>query len=195
MGWVQYANLDPALQRVVTKMRAGTASPPVRTLGGYYIMFLRQVRTSPGLGGGDAMVKLSQFHVPAPKGGGAAALQGLRNQLVAATRNMKSCAELEAAGAQSGSLMSGSLGEMKLTSLPDAMQQVLSDLKVGQPSGPIPTGGGLAVLMICERTDETLDMDKVRDDIRKKLVQNRLSVASQRKLRDLRRDAFVDVRI
>ena len=195
MGWVQYANLDPALQRVVTKMRAGTASNPVRTLGGYYIMFLRKVRTSPGLGGGDAVVKLSQFHVPAPKGSGAAALQNLNNQLVATTRNMKSCAELEAAGAQSGSLMSGSLGEMKLTSLPDPMQQVLSDLKVGQPSAPIPTGGGLAVLMICERTDETLDMDKVRDDIRKKLVQNRLSVASQRKLRDLRRDAFVDVRL
>jgi len=195
MGWVQYANLDPALQRVITKMRAGTASPPVRTLGGYYIMFLRKIRTSPGLGGGDAMVKLSQFHVPAPKGGSAAALQNLSNQLVAATRNMKSCAELEAAGAQSGSLMSGSLGEMKLTSLPDAMQQVLGDLKVGQPSAPIPTGGGLAVLMICERTDESVNMEKVRDDIRNKLVQNRLSVASQRKLRDLRRDAFVDTRI
>lgn len=195
MGWVQYANLDPALQRVITKMRAGTASPPVRTLGGYYIMFLRKIRTSPGLGGGDAMVKLSQFHVPAPKGSNAAALQGLSNQLIAATRNMKSCAELEAAGAQSGSLMSGSLGEMKLTSLPDAMQQVLGDLKVGQPSAPIPTGGGLAVLMICERTDESVNMEKVRDDIRNKLVQNRLSVASQRKLRDLRRDAFVDTRI
>jgi len=195
MGWVQYANLDPALQRVVTKMRAGTASPPVRTLGGYYIMFLRKIRTSPGLGGGDAMVKLSQFHIPAPKGSGTTALQSLSNQLVAATRNMKSCAELEAAGAQSGSLMSGSLGEMMLTSLPDAMQQVLGDLKVGQPSAPIPTGGGLAVLMICERTDETVDMEKVRDDIRNKLVQNRLSVASQRKLRDLRRDAFVDSRI
>jgi len=35
----------------------------------------------------------------------------------------------------------------------------------------------------------------VRDNIRDKLVQNRLSVASQRKLRDLRRDAFVDTRI
>jgi len=195
MGWVQYANLDPALQRVISNMRAGTASTPVRTLGGYYIMYLRKTRTSPGLGGGDAMVKLSQFHVPAPKGSGAAALQNLNNQLVAATRNMKSCAELEAAGAQSGSLMSGSLGEMKLTSLPDTMQQVLGDLKVGQPSAPIPTGGGLAVLMICERTDETMDMEKVRDDIRNKLVQNRLSVASQRKLRDLRRDAFVDTRI
>jgi len=195
MGWVQYANLDPALQRVVTKMRAGTASIPVRTLGGYYIMFLRKTRTSPGLGGGDAMVKLSQFHVPAPKGSGAAALQNLSNQLVAATRNMKNCAELEAAGAQSGSLMSGSLGEMKLTSLPDTMQQVLGDLKIGQPSAPIPTGGGLAVLMICERTDETVDMEKVRNDIRNKLVQKRLSVASQRKLRDLRRDAFVDTRI
>ena len=195
MGWVQYANLDPALQQIISQMRAGTASTPVRTLGGYYIMFLRKIRTSPGLGSGDATVKLSQYHVPAPKGSTAATLQGLSNQLVAATRNISNCAQLEAAGAQSGSLMSGSLGEMKLTTLPDEMQKVLGDLKVGQPSTPIPTGGGLAVLMICERTDETVDMDKVREDIREKLVQSRLNVAAQRKLRDLHRDAFIDTRI
>ena len=195
MGWVQYANLDPALQQAVSQLRAGTASPPVRTLGGYYIMLLRKTRTSPGLGSTDATVKLSQYHVPAPKGGTAATLQGLSNQLVAATRNISNCAQFEATGAQSGSLMSGSLGEMKLTALPDAMQKVLGDLKVGQPSAPIPTGGGLAVLMICERTDETVDMDKVREDIRERLVQSRLNVAAQRKLRDLRRDAFVDTRL
>jgi len=195
MGWVQYANLDPALQQAISKLRPGTASPPVRTLGGYYIMLLRETRISPGLGSADASVKLSQFHVPAPKGSNADTLQNLSNQLVGATRNMRNCAELEAAGAQSGSLMSGSLGEMKLSSLPDAMQRVLGDLKVGQPSTPIPTGGGLAVLMICERTDEALDMEKVREDIRLNLVQSRLNVAAQRKLRDLRRDAFVDTRL
>ncbi|HEY9079677.1 peptidylprolyl isomerase [Magnetovibrio sp.] len=195
MGWVQFSNLDPALQRVVTQLKPGNASPPVRTLGGYYIIYLRNVRTSPGLGGSDAAVKLSQFHIPTPKNSDAATLQGLAQQLVATTRNMTSCAQLEAAGAKSGSLMSGSLGEMKISSLPETMQKVLAELKVGQPSAPIPTGGGLAVLMICERTDDNVDMEKVRADIRERLIQSRLNVAEQRKLRDLHRDAFIDVRI
>jgi len=195
MGWVQYANLDPALQRVVTQMRPGTASLPVRALGGYFIILLRKVRTSPGLGGGDATLKLSQYHVPVPKGSAPATVKAMSDQLIAATRNLNDCAQFEAAGAKSGSLMSGSLGEMKLSSLPDTMQKVLSSLKVGQPSTPIATGGGLAVLMICERSDEALDMEKIRDKIRQKLVQGRLNVAAQRKLRDLHRDAFIDIRI
>jgi len=195
MGWVQPSNLDPTLLRVITGMQPSTASAPVRTLGGYYIMLLRNIRTSPGLGGGDASLKLSQYHVPAPKGNDPATLNALSTQLVAATRTMTSCAQLEAAGAKSGSLMSGSLGEMKLSTLPDAMKKVLSTLKVGQPSAPIATGGGLAVLMICGRTDEIVDMKKIRGAIRGKLIQGRLGVAEQRKLRDLRRDAFVDVRL
>lgn len=195
MGWVQYSNLDPTLLKVIAGMKPGTASPPVRTLGGYYIMLLRDVRTSPGLGGGDAILKLSQYHIPAPKGNDPAALNTISTQLVAATRTMTGCAQLDAAGTKSGSLMSGSLGEMKLSTLPDTMKTVLSTLKVGQPSTPIATGGGLAVLMICERTDETVDLKKIRSQIRGKLIQGRLGVAEQRKLRDLRRDAFVDIRL
>lgn len=192
LGWVQYVNLDPALQRVVSQIKPGTASKPVRALGGYYIILLRDVRTSPGIGGGDALIKLSQFHIPVSNPADSTRIGA---QMVAATRGMTSCAQLETLGAQSKSLMSGSLGEMKLSTLPKNMQNVLAELNVGQPSPPIPTGGGLAVMMVCERTDQGTDMEKIRDEIKEKLVENRLNVAAQRKLRDLRRDAFVDIRL
>lgn len=195
LGWVQFANLEDSLQAAVSKLRPGTASRPVRSLGGYYIMFLRNVRTSPGIGGGDALLKLSQYHVPIQNPGDKAAVRAIAEQMSAATRHMTSCQELEAAGAQTGSLMSGALGEMKLSTLPANLQGVLRNLAAGQPSTPVPTGGGLAVMMICDRTDEGVDMEKVKEDIRAKLVQSRLDVAAQRKLRDLRRDAFVDIRL
>ena len=195
MGWVQYANLDPALQKTVTNMQPSTASYPVRTLGGYYILLLRDVRTSPGLGGGDAMIKLSQYHIQAPKGSDEAALAALATQLEASTRHLVGCAQLEAASTQSNSLMSGSLGTMKLSTLSDQMKDVLGPLKVGQPSTAIATGGGVAVMMICERTEEAADMEKIRDEIHEKLKKKRLDIAGERKLRDLRRDAFVDIRL
>jgi len=91
--------------------------------------------------------------------------------------------------------MSGSLGEMKLSSLPDNLRGVLTNLPVGQPSQPVQTGGGLAVVMICERSDEGVDMDKIRENIRIKILESRVNVAAQRKLRDLRRNAFVDIRL
>jgi len=195
MGWVQYANLPSELQQVVTQMKPGTASKPVRSLGGYYLLHLRDVRTSPGVGGNDATLKLSQYHIPLNNTGTPATANTVSTQLMAATRGMTTCAQLEAAGAQSGSIMSGSLGEMKLSTLPKNLQNILAPLQVGQPSRPVATGGGLAVMMICERTDESPDADKIKSDIRLKLVKSRLDVAAQRKLRDLRRDAFVDIRL
>lgn len=195
MGWVQYTNLDTTLQQTVTQMKPGTASYPVRALGGYYIMLLRDVRTSPGIGAGDALLKLSQYHIQAPKGSDPTALNALGAQLEAATRHLVGCDQLEAAAQRSNSLMSGPLGVMKMSALSDQMKEILSPLKVGQPSAAVATGGGVAVMMICERTDDGVDMEKVREDIREKLKQKRIDIAAERKLRDLRRDAFVDVRL
>lgn len=194
LGWVQYANVNPDLQPIIAQMKPGMASKPVRTLGGYYIMLLRDVRTSPGLGGGEATLKLSQYHIPV-KTGDAAAAQAAKTKLITATQGMTTCAQIDAAGAQSGSLMSGSLGEVKLSTLPANMKQALSSLAAGQLSAPIETGGGWAVMMVCERQDGELNMDKVKDTIYQKLATERLDVAAQRKLRDLRRDAFVDIRL
>jgi len=195
MGWVQLSNLDQALQNIIKQLQPGSASRPTRSLGGYYIMYLREVRTSPGIDGGDATIKLSQYHIPVKDANDRAAVRQLAEQMSTYTRTMTSCTELDAAGAQSGSLMSGSLGEMQLSKLPNNLKGVLSSLAVGQPSVPVPTGGGLAVMMICERTDQGVDMDAVRKSIRNKLLEKRLDVAASRKLRDLRRDAFVDIRI
>jgi len=195
MGWVQGENLDPALLQALGNLNPGTASLPVRALGGYYILLLRKVRTSPGLGDADAAVTLSQYHVPVKKGTSPDAIEAIRSQLIATTRAWVGCGVLEAAGAKSGSLLSGSVGQMKLSNLPQDMQLALQNLAVGQPSMPIVTGGGFAVLMICERTDDTTNMDEVRDTIRTELIQSRLNVVAQRKLRDLRRDAFIDIRL
>ncbi len=195
MGWVQLSSLDQALQNVIQRMKPGTASIPTRSLGGYYIMFVREVRTSPGLGGGDATIRLSQYHVPFTDMQNTAALRQLTDKMTAYTRGMTSCQQLEAAGTKDGSLMSGSLGEMKLSNLPDNMRAILATLPPGQPSQPVATGGGLAVMMICQRQDEGRDMEIIRTTIRKKLVNQRLEVTAQRKLRDLRRAAFVDIRL
>ncbi len=195
MGWVQYANLEPALQNVVTQLSPGTVSKPIRTQGGYFLIIMRKVRTSPGLGEADAVLKLSQYHVPIAKGTPPAQIQQLQAQLIATTRGMSSCAQMNQAAERSGSLMSGSLGELKLSTLPDNMKQVLRPLQVGQKSQPIKTGGGLAVMMVCERKDEGSDMNKTRTTIREKLINERVEISARRKLRDLRREAFVDIRL
>lgn len=194
MGWVRLNDLDLDLQQVVRKLQPGQASVPVRTLGGYHMIFLREVRNSPGLGVGNAFLKLSQLHVAATNQGDTAELNALASQLTDATRGMTTCAQLDLAGQQMGSPLSGSMGEITLSALPENMQAILGPLPVGQPSQPLPTGGGLAVMMVCERQTEALEMKTVREKVGEDIKNRRLDIAAKRRLRDLRRDAFVDIR-
>ncbi|MEG3618942.1 peptidylprolyl isomerase [Magnetovibrio sp. PR-2] len=195
LGWVQYANLDPDLQKIIPEIPPGRVSKPVRLPDGYYLIMVRKVRASPGLSTRDAMLKLSQYHVPVVKGTPPQQLQQIKAQLSATTRSMTTCQQMNDAGVRSGSLMSGSLGEMKFSTLPANFKTALSNLKPGQKTQPIETGGGWAVMMVCERVDEGANMEKVRKDIRLRLKRERIEVTAQRTLRDLRRDAFVDVRL
>ncbi len=45
MGWVQEGQLPAELDRVLTQMKEGELGKPVRTEGGYHIMFLRKKMT------------------------------------------------------------------------------------------------------------------------------------------------------
>lgn len=192
MGWVQESHLDLDLLNVVRQLQAGMVTRPIRTLGGYYIMMLRDIRTSPGLTSAKATMKLSQLHLAATPQSDPTQLAA---QLQSMTQGMTSCEQLEAIGAQSGSPMSGSLGEVSLSVLPADMRATVASLPVGQPSAPVATGGGVAVMMVCERPDASADMKAVRDEIGQRLKLERLDIAAQRHLRDLRREAFVDIRL
>ncbi|HEY9163723.1 MAG TPA: peptidylprolyl isomerase [Magnetovibrio sp.] len=193
MGWVQASHLDPQLLSVVGTLQPGNVTLPIRALGGYYLLLLRDIRTSPGLAsGGDTLLKLSQLHLQATPQDDLNAVAG---KLVTMSQGMTSCAQLEALGKQSGSPMSGSLGEVALSALPDDMRAALTNLPVGKPSAPVGTGGGVAVMMVCERQDPDVDMDQIRANISKRLLLERLDVVAERHLRDLRRSAFVEIRL
>ena len=48
MGWVREGELDPALETVLAQMGPGEASRPIRTLSGFYILMLSDLRKNDG---------------------------------------------------------------------------------------------------------------------------------------------------
>jgi peptidyl-prolyl cis-trans isomerase SurA len=54
--------------------------------------------------------------------------------------------------------------------------------------------GGVNVLVVCQRTDPS-GAQPSRDDIRKRLFDQRLDLVARGYLRDLRRQAFIDIRL
>ncbi len=68
------------------------------------------------------------------------------------------------------------------------------NLKVGEASPPIQSDTGVVMVMVCKRTDAPSTMPS-RDDIADNLTRQRLDLIARRYLRDLRRQAFIDVRV
>jgi len=199
MGWVQLNYLPEELKAAVQRLKPGQLSLPIRSIGGYFLIVLRDVRRSPGLASDNDMMKVSQLHVSVSKTSTQAQTNTIAQNLSTYATSLKGCAQLDAAPSRPGypfakSSLSGSMGKIKLSTLPQNMQRILAPLAVGQASQPVATGGGLAVMMICERQKAGVNMQKTRAKISQVLKKRRLDIIARRSLHDLRKDAFVDIR-
>jgi peptidyl-prolyl cis-trans isomerase SurA len=69
-------------------------------------------------------------------------------------------------------------------------------LKPGEPSEPILQRTGLGIVMVCSKNTEAAKSgDPTREDVFESLLRQKLDTVSRRYLRDLRRAAYVDVRV
>jgi peptidyl-prolyl cis-trans isomerase SurA len=105
----------------------------------------------------------------------------------------KSCSDMEAAGKKLGSPQSGQLANVKLASLPAVIRDAIQDLQTGQTSKPIEVGEGLVVLMVCERSGDVGNA-AIRARVENALYGEKAELLARRLMRDLYRQAFVDIR-
>jgi len=201
LGWTLRGQLGADLNQIVQTLKPGQLSGPVRTKDGIYIVYLQATRLSPGLDGPPAdpeKIKLFQLHLDLPSNpaGELAAQQMARVR--ALTGNLSGCADMAQLAKKIGSALSGELGTFELPKLSSQMQSLIKDLPVGRASAPLQIPGGIIDLMVCERIIpkvESLTPQQQRANIHNQLFNARLNLAAKRYLRDLRRAAFVDVRL
>ena len=188
LGWIQPGRLPDELTSRLRDMQPGQIAGPVRTYSGYYIVQLRNRRT---ITSGDLTLKLSQLYLSLPSNPDQQTVQELTATAEGYADRLNGCEELRTVSEQQESAVSGDLGEVRLGELPEKVRTAVADLDVGQPSRPVRVNGGIVVLMVCDRQEAGID----RDEIRQGLMQERLGMLARRYLRDLRREAHVDIRL
>ncbi len=194
MGWVLAGQLEPALDQVLGTMQQNQVSDPIRTLGGYNIMLLRDKRTVNAATATGVKVRLNQIVVPVPPTAPANRVQAVVAQMRNDFNGVSGCEAFRAKAKELGVTANPDLGDVLLSRLPDALRQVASALPDGQASTPIRGPDGVAVMMICSRQDAGGDgVD--RDQIRSGLAEQKLDMMQRRLLRDLRGNAFIDIRL
>jgi len=195
IGWVRAEQLSPDLGKAVAQMRPGELSPPIRAGAGYYLLLVLDRRSGRSAGPEDNLVHLVQIVFPLPS----QATEPMRRAVIAeaqsAKTSAKNCEELLKIGKEKGSAQLSSEGRLRVDQVAPGMRNIVLGLEVGQTSPPIVQKNGVGVIMMCEKAAPSAPTVPSRDDVAETLMRQRLDTLARRYMRDLRRTAFVDVRV
>lgn len=194
MGWLQVGQLPDEVETVLAQMPVGAVSLPIRSAEGYHIVAVRDRRAPQAAASeSEVQVSLHQIVVPLPANARPEEVAGQRNLAQTLSETINGCDDMDKAAKEMGSTASGGTGLLRVGEMAADLRKVVLSLKVGQPSPPLPTEGGLRILMVCERQDPPSNLPG-RQEIQRVLVEQKLELQARRLLRDLRQTAFVDIR-
>ncbi|CAA7618488.1 Peptidyl-prolyl cis-trans isomerase [Candidatus Terasakiella magnetica] len=194
LGWLPYSSLEDELKDPVKALQKGQVSGLIRTATGYAVVLMQDQRITGSNQGPEQILNLSQVHFPLPKAN-APPREQLMAKAAELTAKLRTCREIEELGTKLLSEKSGNVPRVSLGELPPNLQPILSTQPVNQPTPPQDVGDGLLVVMVCSRTSEGAAGLPGRDSIRRGIENERLELMAKRYLRDLRRAAFVDLRL
>ncbi|HEX2478161.1 MAG TPA: peptidylprolyl isomerase [Geminicoccaceae bacterium] len=194
VGWVRSSAVPGELRNTLEGMREGEISDPIPSPVGYYIFWLRDRRlneTAVDSSIAGIEVDLAQILLPVD---GQDDIDAVRMRAAELRDDLADCAALADAAAELDAPESGRLGWLQLGDLPPELRQAVSSLPVNQVSAPVQGPSGIHLLMVCDRR-EPQAVTPQREQIAERLQRERVERLARRYLRDLRKEAFVEVRL
>ncbi len=89
----------------------------------------------------------------------------------------------------------GDVGWVLPEQLPAEVDEALQSMQDGEIVGPLRAAGGYYILQLRGQRTVAEDTQPDREEVRRLLTNQRLELLARRYLRDLRRDAFVEIRV
>ena len=195
IGWVRPEQLNSELGKMVAQMRPGELSPPLRTGAGYYLLLVLDRRSGRSAGAEDTLLHLVQIVFPLPPQAPEAMRRAAITEAQNAKLTAKNCEELLKIGKEKGSAQLSSEGRLRVDQIAPGMRNIVLGLEAGRSSQPIVQKNGVGVIMVCEKVAPSAATVPTREEIAETLMRQRLDTLARRYMRDLRRTAFVDVRV
>ena len=178
MGWLTKDQVRPeGLSGIVDVLQPGQLSAPVVVDGSVYIVAMREKRAGIDLTSGLNVTLTQVSAAPNQR----AALNRARGQI-------NGCPSVAAAAANLEVL---ELGEVEEAQLSDEMAPRVKATAVGQASEIFESGGKLRSIVVCERKSAAAEGLPSRQQVEGQLMDQEMSMLSDRYLRNLYRDATV----
>ena len=193
LGWLYSGEMAGELQQAINQMQPGDVSDPIRTIRGYYILKLLERRRGDANALTDVRLDLYQLFVPIAANTPQDEVNSKLGMLQNAKETADSCQSLANVAVDLGSDMSGKTEGISPNDLAGPVRNAVANLDKGGISDLIKVDGGALLVMVCDKTEESTLPD--RESIRQRLEMERLEILARRKLRELRRNAFIDIRM
>lgn len=194
LGWIRPEELSPELAKAVAQMRPGELSPPIRTPAGYYLLLVLDRHNSRSAGPEDTKLHLVQVVFPLSPQASDTLRRAALAEAESARETAKNCDDMLRIGKEKAPQLS-SEGDLEVSQISPAMRSMVLGLGIGKPSQPIIEKNGVGVIMVCSKAAPGAAPIPTREGVAETLTRQRLDILARRYLRDLRRAAFVDVRV
>lgn len=190
IGWVQIGQLGPEVDKVLSALQKGEVAGPIHAADGYHIIGVRERRTAAGGDIKDMTLKLQQAFRPFPSSGNR---EGVLREAAKIQQTITDCDGLKARlGRDFPSWRWQDLGVVKLGAAPQWLVDKVANVDQGHAAEPMATDKGALVAFVCERD---LPFNVNRDEVRNTIGSEKLELQARRLLRDLRKDAYIDIRM
>ncbi len=193
MGWLTEDQLEPEIKDAVSHLQPGQLSQPIRTSQGYaLIAFIEQ--KLPGTEG-QTRLTLQQALLPFPKDTTEEEASKVMRIAEAISSSAKNCPDLEKIAKEKFPSVTFHLSkDESLSNFPAPLQKVLSSLSLHQASQPLLTQEGGLIVMVCEKQSKKAQ-EFTREEAEALIASRKHALLAKRELRDLKRHAFIDLRM
>ena len=174
--------------------RCGSIPSRFRSSSGWHILYVVDRRPFAVTRPDDLRLNLTQMTLPLPANASPEEVARATADAQKAMQGVKSCNDLHARsrelkGATSGDLNGIRVGDLQANR---EMYEALPKLSVGGTAGPFRVAEGLQVVVMCGKSGG--GGLPTRETISQQLLLQKLEAASRRYMRDLRRQAMIDIK-
>ncbi len=194
-GWLQANQLDPAVAKLAEEMPIGAISNPVKVPGGFSIVQMRAKRQIGNEVG--TVLSLRQVFLPFSSPLNPQAPTDQQKQVLDKARGygatIHSCEQMEAVAKADNSPRPVDPGNVVLESVsPAPFRALLASIPIGKATQPLVANDGISVVVVCSR-DQKNTSQLSDQEIRDRLINERVELASRQMQRELRRRAIIDL--
>jgi len=194
LGWVLPGSLDPSLDGAIEKLQVRQYSEPIRSSSGWHILYVIDRRQFAATRADDMRLNLTQMTLPLPVNATPDEVAKATAEGQKAMAGVKSCTDLHARSRELKGATSGDLTGIRVGDLAANRQmfEEIPKLNVGGAAGPFRVAEGLQVVALCGKVGG--DGLPTRDVVGQQILLQKLEGAGRRYMRDLRRQATIDVK-